>query len=127
VQFREDGVVEEAGENDTLIVRRLANDPETFGIFGFSFLDQNRDLIQGSLIDNVEISLDSIQDYSYPISRPLFVYAKKVHVSVIPGMQEFMNEYVSDAAMGEYGYLADEGLVPLDVQTLQIVRNNVKQ
>ena len=126
MQFREDGVVEEAGENDTLIVRRLSNDPETFGIFGFSFLDQNRDRIQGSLIDNVEISLDSIQDYSYPISRPLFVYAKKAHVGVIPGMQEFMNEYVSDAAMGEYGYLADEGLVPLDEETLLIVRNNVK-
>ena len=126
MQFREDGVVEEAGENDTLIVRRLANDPETFGIFGFSFLDQNRDQIQGSLIDNVEISLDSIQNYSYPISRPLFVYEKKAHVGVIPGMHEFMNEYVSDAAMGEYGYLSDEGLVPLDEETLLIVRNNVK-
>ena len=126
IRFREDGVIEEAGENDTLIVKRLDNDRETFGIFGFSFLDQNRDKIQGSLIDGVEISLESIQDNSYPISRPLYIYAKRQHVGVIPGMKEFMNEYVSDAAMGEWGYLSDEGLVPLDEETLQTVRDNVK-
>ena len=126
IRFREDGVIEEAGENDTLIDKRLDNDRETFGIFGFSFLDQNRDKIQGSLIDGVEISLESIQDNSYPISRPLYIYAKRQHVGVIPGMKEFMNEYVSDAAMGEWGYLSDEGLVPLDEETLQTVRNNVR-
>ena len=73
--FREDGAVEEAGENDTLIVNRLDADPDAFGIFGFSFLDQNRDKIQGSTINSVEISLDSIQSYDYPVARPLFFYA----------------------------------------------------
>jgi phosphate transport system substrate-binding protein len=125
-EFRQDGAVEEAGENDTLIVKRLAADNDLFGIFGFSFLDQNGDKIQGSIVENVEISLDNIQTYEYPISRPLYVYAKGEHVGVIPGMQEFMNEYVSDAAMGEWGYLGDAGLVPLDSKTLADVRSNVK-
>ena len=123
--FREDGAVEEAGENDTLIVKRLAADPEAFGIFGFSFLDQNRDQIQGSTIEGVEISLDTIQSYEYPIARPLFFYAKKAHVNVVPGMQEYMDEFVSDNAVGAYGYLMDRGLVPLESKSLSEVRTNV--
>ena len=123
--FREDGAVEEAGENDTLIVKRLTADPEAFGIFGFSFLDQNRDQIQGSTIEGVEISLDTIQSYEYPIARPLFFYAKKAHVNVVPGMQEYMDEFVSDNAVGEYGYLMDRGLVPLESKSLSEVRTNV--
>ena len=124
--FREDGAVEEAGENDTLIVNRLDADPDAFGIFGFSFLDQNRDKIQGSTINSVEISLDSIQSYDYPVARPLFFYAKKAHIGVIPGMQEYMEEFVSDAAIGDYGYLLDRGLVPLENSTQEKVRNDIR-
>jgi phosphate transport system substrate-binding protein len=123
--FRDDGPVEEAGENDTLIVKRLGADPKSFGIFGFSFLHENQDLIQSSLIEGKQVSLESIQNYSYPISRPLFFYAKKAHFGVIPGMKEFMAEYTSDASMGEYGYLSDLGLVPLESATLSKVRYNV--
>jgi len=108
-----------------LIVKRLAADPEAFGIFGFSFLDQNGDQIQGSTIEGVEISLDTIQTYEYPIARPLFFYGKKAHVGVIPGMQEYMNEFVSDDAVGDYGYLMDRGLVPLETKTLSEVRSNI--
>lgn len=124
--FREDGHVEEAGENDTLIVKRLDKDENLFGIFGFSFLDQNRDLIQPVTIENVEISLETIQSYEYPISRPLYFYAKKEHFDIIPGMREFMAEYTSEASMGEWGYLADQGLVPLAPQKLALVRSTVK-
>ena len=99
--FRDDGPVEEAGENDTLIVKRLGADKNSFGIFGFSFLHENQDLIQSSLIGGKQVSLESIQNYSYPISRPLFFYAKKKHFEIIPGMKEFMAEYTSDSAMGE--------------------------
>ncbi len=126
VQFREDGVVEEAGENDTLIVKRLTSDKDSFGIFGFSFLDQNRDKIQGSTIEGVNISLDTIQSYEYPISRPLYVYAKGEHKSITYGMQEFMDEYVSDSAVGEWGYLGDAGLVPLSTQKLADIRTAIK-
>ena len=123
--FRDDGPVEEAGENDTLIVKRLSADKNSFGIFGFSFLHENQDLIQSSLIEGKQVSLESIQNYSYPISRPLFFYAKKKHFEIIPGMKEFMAEYTSDSAMGDYGYLGDLGLVPLESATLSKVRYNV--
>ena len=124
--FREDGAVEEAGENDTLIVKRLSADPEAFGIFGFSFLDMNGDRIQGATIEGVEIDLDTIQTHEYPASRPLFFYAKKAHVGVIPGMQEYLNAFVSESAIGEYGYLGDIGLVPLESKKLAEIRNRVK-
>ena len=124
--FREDGVVEEAGENDTLIVNRLSADPETHGIFGFSFLDQNGDRVQAAVVEGVEISLDTIQSYEYPISRPLYVYAKGEHRRMIPGMNEFMMEYTSENAVGEYGYLGDAGLVPLAPEKLALVRDAIK-
>ena len=106
--FREDGAVEEAGENDTQSANRLSTDPEASGVFGLSFLDQNQDKIQGSTINGIEISLDAIQSYEYPIARPLFFYAKKAHIVVIPGMQMYMEEFVSDTAIGDYGYLVNE-------------------
>lgn len=114
MMLREDGVAVEAGENDTLIVQKLEADPNAFGIFGFSYLESNRDRIQASTVEGVGISLDSIQDYSYPISRPLYFYVKKAHIGVIPGLKEFLLEFTSDDAMGEEGYLIDIGLVPLD-------------
>ncbi len=120
--LREDGAVIEAGENDTLIVQKLSANPNAFGIFGFSYLDGNMDKIQASLIDNVEISLENIQSYTYPVSRPLYFYVKKAHVGVIPGIKEFLKEFTSNAAMGDSGYLADIGLVPLDDETRQQVR-----
>ena len=123
--FREDGVVEEAGENDTLIVKRLSADKDSFGIFGFSSLDVNRDKIQGSTIEGVEIGLDSIQSYQYPVSRPLFFYVKKAHIGTVPGMKEYMSEFVGDSAIGEYGYLSDIGLVPLASDKLAKVRYGV--
>jgi phosphate transport system substrate-binding protein len=124
--FREDGAVEEAGENDTLIVNRLAADPEAFGIFGFSFLDQNQDRIQGATINGVAINLETIQSYEYPIARPLFFYIKKAHIGVIPGMMEMMDEYVSEAATGEYGYLTDAGLGPHSAKLAAEMRNRVR-
>ena len=84
--IREDGAAVEAGENDTLIVQKLEADPKAFGIFGFSYLENNMDKIQAADIEGVKITIDSIQDYSYPVSRPLFFYVKKAHVGVIPGL-----------------------------------------
>ena len=116
--LREDGAAVEAGENDTLIVQKLAANPAAFGIFGFSYLENNRDRIQAATIEGVEISLDSIQDYSYPVARPLFFYVKKAHIGVIPGLQEYLAEFTSDNAIGEEGYLIDTGLVPLEAGKL---------
>jgi phosphate transport system substrate-binding protein len=111
--LREDGAAIEAGENDSLIVQKLEADPTAFGIFGFSYLENNRDRIQAATIEGVAIDIDSIQDYSYPISRPLFFYVKKAHIGVVPGLQEYLNEFIAEDAIGNDGYLLDAGLVPL--------------
>lgn len=92
--IREDGAYVEAGENDNLIVQKLDANPEAVGIFGFSFLDQNMDKIQGSYVDGVQPTFDAIADGKYPISRPLYFYVKKAHVDVIPGIKEYLGEIV---------------------------------
>jgi phosphate transport system substrate-binding protein len=111
--IREDGAFVEAGENDNLIVQKLEANAAAVGIFGFSFLDQNADKIQGSAMDGVTPTFEAIADGSYEVSRPLFFYVKNAHVSVIPGLKEFVAEFMSDRATGEEGYLADKGLIPL--------------
>ena len=111
--IREDGAYIEAGENDNLIVQKLEANPDAFGVFGFSFLDQNSDKVQGSKIKGVAPDFDEIADGNYPVSRPLYFYVKKAHVGVIPGIAEFLAEFTSDKAWGEDGYLGDKGLIPM--------------
>jgi len=110
---REDGRVIEAGENDTLIVQKLAEDPERFGYFGYSYLLANEDKIKSAAITGILPTLAGIQDYSYPIARPLQFYVKKAHIGVVPGIEEFLAAFTSENAMGEDGYLTDIGLVAL--------------
>ncbi|MGD9042905.1 MAG: PstS family phosphate ABC transporter substrate-binding protein [Desulfobacterales bacterium] len=111
--IREDGAYVEAGENDNLIVQKLEANPNALGIFGFSFLDQNMDKMQGSYVDNVQPTFDNIADGKYPVSRPLFFYVKKAHVNVIPGVKEYLAEFTSDKAWGPEGYLSEKGLIPM--------------
>ena len=111
--IREDGAFVEAGENDNLIVQKLEANPDAFGIFGFSFLDQNAEKVKGAAIDGVKPTFDAIADGDYPVSRPLFFYAKKAHVDVIPGLRGFLREFTSERAWGEEGYLSDRGLIPM--------------
>ena len=110
---REDGQFIEAGENDNLIVQKLAANPNALGIFGFSFLDQNSDQVQGSIVNGVEPTFDTIADKSYPVSRPLFVYAKKAHIGVVPRIEGYLAELTSERAWGEDGYLAEKGMIPM--------------
>lgn len=111
--MREDGPYIEAGENDNLIVQKLNANKNLLGIFGFSFLDQNTDKIQGTIIDGKEPTFDSIADGSYPVSRPLYFYVKKEHIGTIPGITEFITEFTSERAFGEDGYLVEKGMIPL--------------
>ena len=111
--IREDGAYVEAGENDNLIVQKLGANGDAFGIFGFSFLDQNGDRLRGSLIDGVEPTFEAIAEGRYPISRALYVYVKSAHVGVVPGIEDFLAELASEGASGEDGYLSDKGLIPL--------------
>lgn len=123
--IREDGAFVEAGENDNLIVKKLEADPKSLGIFGFSFLEENAAQLQGAVINGNEPTFENIADGKYTVARPLFVYIKKQHIGVIPGLDKFMAEYVSDKAIGEEGYLADKGLVTLPTEMLEEVRAGV--
>jgi phosphate transport system substrate-binding protein len=111
--LREDGAYVEAGENDNLIVQKLQANPNALGIFGFSFLDQNSDVVQGSMVDGEAPTFDNIAEGKYPVSRPLFFYVKKAHVGTIPGIAEYLSEFTSEKAWGPEGYLADKGMIPM--------------
>ena len=124
--IREDGGYVEAGENDNLIVQKLQANPNALGIFGFSFLDQNSDALKGKSINGVAPTFEAIADGSYPISRPLYFYAKKAHVGVIPGMREFLAEFTSERAWGPDGYLVDRGLIPLPDAQRKAIADRVK-
>ena len=111
-KIREDGVYVEAGENDNLIVQKLAANPQSIGVLGFSFLERNLDTIRDVPIDGVMATYETISDFSYPAARPLFIYVKAQHVKAIRGLREFLDEYVSERAWGPGGYLQRRGLVP---------------
>jgi len=111
--IREDGAYIDAGENDNLIVQKLEANSGAVGIFGFSFLDQNADILQGAIVDGVAPEFENIAAGDYKISRSLYLYVKKQHVGVIPGIAEFLEEFTSEKAWGEEGYLSEKGLIPL--------------
>jgi phosphate transport system substrate-binding protein len=111
--IREDGAYIEAGENDNVIVQKIVANPNAIGVFGYSFLDQNRDKLVGKTINGVEPNLDTISSAKYPVARDMFIYIKKAHIGTVPGIKEFVAEYTSAASMGKRGYLAGKGLVPL--------------
>lgn len=125
--IREDGAYIEAGENDNLIVQKLEANPDALGIFGFSFLDQNSDKIQGSIIDGEKPTFDTIAEGSYPVSRPLYFYVKKAHVGVIPGIREYLDEFTSERAWGDDGYLAEKGMIPLSREKRKEVAETVEK
>ena len=115
--IREDGAYVEAGENDNLIVQKLEANPDAVGIFGFSFLEQNSDKVQSSIIEGYEADFDAIADGDYSISRPLYFYVKAQHIGTVPGIEEYLAEFTDERAWGEDGYLADKGMIPLDDDT----------
>ena len=115
---RGDGAYVEAGENDNLIVQKLEANRNALGVFGYSFLEQNLDKLQGSIVAGVEPTYEAIAVGDYPVSRSLYIYVKNAHAGIVPGIKEFVAEYVSDKAMGENGYLAEKGLITLPAEEL---------
>jgi phosphate transport system substrate-binding protein len=109
--IREDGAFIEAGENDNLIVQKLIDDKGMYGVFGYSFLEENADRLQAATLNGKIPTAEAIAADDYPVARSLFFYVKKAHIGVIPGMEEYVEEFVSPAAMGRNGYLKDVGLI----------------
>lgn len=132
---REDGAYVDAGENDNLIVQKLVANKNAFGIFGFSFLEENADKVQGAEVDGKLPTFETIASGDYKISRPLFFYVKKSHIASLPGIQQFMTEFTSEAAWGEEGYLSEKGMIPMqksereqyadDAKTLKILPEKI--
>ena len=109
--MRTDGAYVEAGEQDNLIVQKLQEDPSAYGIFGFSYLDQNSDTLQGAVISGTAPTFENIASDNYSVSRALYFYVKHAHLDVIPGMKEYMIEWTKH--WGEDGLLSDSGMIPM--------------
>lgn len=111
--IREDGAFIEVSESYNVTLQKIEASTTALGVFGFSYLDQNRDKVQAATVDGVEASFDTIAARSYPVSRPLYFYVKAAHVGMIPGIKEFVTEFTSEKAWGKNGYLSDIGLIPM--------------
>jgi phosphate transport system substrate-binding protein len=122
--IREDGGFVEAGENDNLIVQKLVANPDAYGVFGYSFLEQNSDKVQGSIVNGMAPSFENISAGKYNISRSLYFYVKNAHVGVIPGMKEYVAAFTSERAFGPDGYLVDKGLIPLAHRDRKAIRTS---
>lgn len=114
--LREDGVFVNAGENDARLVRKVISDPGTLGIFGYSFLDSNRDRLRAASIDGIKPQFELIESGVYPLSRPLYLYVKPRHSALVKGLDDFIETVSSAEASGPDGYLIDQGLIPLPVR-----------
>jgi len=123
---RDDGAYVPAGENDNLIVQRLTKDKDALGIFGYSFLDNNRDKIRPVHIDGVAPKADSISSGEYPVARSLYFYVKLAHLDQVPGMKEYVTLFLSEKMIGDYGYLRDVGLIPLPREERDATRESWK-
>jgi phosphate transport system substrate-binding protein len=126
-RIREDGAYLTMGENDNLIIQKLRHNPYGLGIFGFSFLEQNSNLVQGSAINGHQPTEETIATGDYPVSRRLYVYAKPSHLKLVAGMREFLQEMVSERATNPIdGYMTDKGLIPLPLEERQALRERLK-
>ena len=109
--IRTDGAYIQAGENDNLIVQKLAQNPNTIGLFGYSFLEENQSKVKGIAINGIQPSYQTISSFQYPGARPLYIYVKNAHARAIPSIRAFVAEFTKESAMGPNGYLKSGGLV----------------
>ena len=125
--IREDGAYIESGENDNLIVQKLKANKNALGIFGYSFLEENKSIVQASKIAGKLPTHATIADGSYVISRALYVYVKRAHIGKVPGIKEFLTELTATKAVGALGYLEGRGLIPLPDAQLKAVQKDVTE
>jgi phosphate transport system substrate-binding protein len=125
--LREDGAYVEAGENDNVIVQKLVANKDAFGVFGYSFLEENQGKLRGVPLNGVAPEFDNITSGKYPGARRMYVYIKKAHIGLVPGIDKFAAEYVSTKALGADGYLARKGLVTLPKNELEAVRKTTME
>lgn len=120
--IREDGRYIDAGEDDNMIVQKLVSNKNALGIFGYSFLEENKGKVKASNVDGVAPNMENIESTKYKLSRSLYVYVKGDHLGKIAGISEFVNEMVSEGAIGADGYLTNKGLLPLHEKDKKLAR-----
>jgi phosphate transport system substrate-binding protein len=123
--IRKDGAYIDAGENDNLIVQKLQNDTAAFGIFGYSFLEENADKLSGASIDGVKPEPEAIGSGEYPVSRSLWFYIKNSHADAVPAMGDYVELFMSDKMISDMGYLKGIGLIPMPEDLLNEWQTNV--
>ena len=111
---RTDGVYVESGENDNLIVQKLTKNPAALGIFGYSFLEENKDKVSAVTVDNIAPTPENISSSKYPVARSMYFYVKNSHIDQVPAIKEYVNLFMSEKMIGKDGILTDIGLIPLD-------------
>ncbi|MCH4563730.1 substrate-binding domain-containing protein [Halomonas sp. EGI 63088] len=126
-EVRADGAYIDAGENDNLIVQRLSEDTNAFGIFGYSFLVENPDTLIGTAIGGIEPTAEAISAGDYPVARSLFFYVKNQHAEEVPPLYDYVEMFVSETMIGEGGYLMDLGLIPLPEAEREQTRKKVEE
>lgn len=125
--LREDGAWVEAGENDNLIVQKLIKDRLSLGVFGYSFLKENKEQLDGAIVNGYEPSFKNIASGDYPVSRTLYFYVKKDHIEKIKGMKVYMKQFLAPRAIGVGGYLLERGLIPLSASELILAKKTIKE
>ena len=120
--IRTDGVYVESGENDNLIVQKLTKNPAALGIFGYSFLEENKDKVSAVTVDNIAPTPENISSSKYPVARSMYFYIKNSHIDQVPAIKEYVNLFMSEKMIGKDGILADIGLIPLDAKVREEAR-----
>jgi phosphate transport system substrate-binding protein len=126
-KVRQDGVYVDAGENDNLIVQKLVKDKDAVGIFGYSFLAENKDMISGATINGNEPTPENIAAAKYPIARSMYFYAKLAHEKEVPAMKDYMSLFMSEKMIGDGGILSEIGLIPADKAAREKARNIIEK
>ena len=123
--IRTDGVYVESGENDNLIVQKLTKNPAAIGVFGYSFLEENKDKVSGVTIDNIAPTADTISSGKYPVARSMYFYIKNSHIKDVPSIKDYSNLFMSEKMIGKDGILGEIGLIILDDKTRDNARTKV--
>ncbi len=126
-KIRQDGPYVPAGENDNLIVQKLTKDSAALGIFGYSYLEENGDLIKPVLVDGVAPEPKTISSGKYPVSRSLYFYIKKSHEGKVKGIAEYVSMFMGEDMIGKDGNLQEIGLIPLPKSAREAMRDRVNQ
>ena len=115
----------EGGENDNLLIRKLADETNAVAIFGFSYLENNLASVRGIAIDGALPEFDYIIDGSYQLTRPLYFYVRQASWAQ-KNLQNYVRAFISDNAIGEEGFLIDKGLVPLTPAEFKVQQDKLR-